>query len=80
MSFLYTIEQNTVAISFDQATYTCAEGTLCTITGSLENLGGDVQVDLSVGINADTVMDPLTSEPLLAHAVITRAPLRAGIE
>ena len=48
-------------ITFDQASFTCAEGSECTITGHLDNLLGEIQTDIMIPVGFDVAVDPLTS-------------------
>ncbi len=48
---MHISEVNTVTITFDESMFTCEESTsICTITGRLEGLDGDIQTDFSVNI------------------------------
>ena len=62
-------EIDTVNITFDQASFTCEEGTECTVTGRLDNLVGEIQADILMPVIIDTSMDPLTGRSLIHFRV-----------
>ena len=56
-------EQDSVGISFDQASYTVAEGSSLTITGRLTGLLGEIETAFSNSLLMDFTIDSLTGKP-----------------
>ncbi len=62
------IEAENVTITFDQASFTCEEDSICTVTGSLEHLTGEIQADFNVSLIVDFNID-LQSGTYTSHNI-----------